>query len=203
MSSKTIPSWIQAIFALEYSPKNEQELQAVIEKWVEDTGKYRGFDDFFQDLVSKTRHENLGKSGKPVFSIRNYSKGDYINCNGLAVIGAVKGVLDFNKKFEVIIDYQGGSNSTGQMDEFKSHVSLADGRKNYGGRAGYRSHEKLPQKSLTLLYMLSDAFLLWHSGRKDQARNITADVEKQMKKEGIRSEYIEKRIHESRSNINF
>ncbi len=195
-----IPVWIKAIFAWEYSPGSEKEFYGEIQEWCKATGRYKDFESFFRSLKGKTRSATPGKGR--VHSINNFSKGDYINCNGLATISAIKGALDFKKSFEVVIEYEGGMDpETGETREFRSHVFLSDGRKNYGGPAGLKEVEEHREKVLVLLYMLGDAYVLWHSGEREKAREIAVKVEEQMEKEGIKSQYIERRINETSSNF--
>lgn len=195
-----VPDWIQAIFAIEYSPSNRKELEHLICEWLDETGNYESFDHFVRALVERTRHADNSKGR--VHSIRNFSKGDYRNCNALATISAIKGVLGFNKSFEVIIDYQGGMSETGQMKEFDSHVSLVDSNgNNYGERRNYDNTEEQPVKVLTLLYMLGDAYVHWLSEDWERAREIAGEIEKEMGEHGIKSPYLKRRINETRSNF--
>lgn len=193
--------WIKAIFAREYSPNDEAELEKIIRNWVGATGDYKSLDAFYSDLMSQTVQKNAIGNDLHCYSIRNYDSGNYLNCNGIAAITAIKGKLQYDRSFKVIIDYQGGKTGTGVMEEFKSHISITDGKKNYGGRADFSSAQKLPEKSLILIYMLSEAFERWQLGKKKSARSIAQKVAKQMSKHDINSPYMTRRIKETNNNF--
>lgn len=199
-----IPSWVQAIFAREFNLSNEKELKKEIKVWLKKTGNYTSLDDFYSDLMNKTVQKEAIKKDSRAYSIRNFGKGNYLNCNGVASIVAVKGKLEFNKTFEVVIDYTGGKQPSGEMLPFKSHVSLHDGRRSYGGRPNYnnmKTHE-LPERSLTLIYMLSQAYVAHNAGNYQKSRSIASQVEKEIEKDrALECKYFERRIKEANSNF--
>jgi len=198
------PSWIQAIFAREFSPSSEKELEKEIHVWLNKTGEYSSLNDFYSDLKARTVQEEAIKKDPRAYSIRNFGKDNYLNCNGIAAIVAIKGKLDFNKNFGVIIDYTGGKQPSGEMLPFKSHVSLHDGSRSYGGRPNYnnmKTHE-LPERSLTLIYMLSQAYVAHNAGNYQKSRSIASQVEKEIEKDSaLECKYFERRIKEANSNF--
>lgn len=199
-----IPSWIQAIFAREFNPSTEKELENEIKVWLEKTGDYNSLDDFYMNLMNKTIQKEAIKKDSAAYSIRNFGKGNYLNCNGVASIIAVKGKLEFKKTFKVIIDYTGGKQPNGQMLPFKSHVSLHDGRRSYGGRPDYNNMKthKLPERALALIYMLSQAYVAHNTGNYQNSRSIASQVKKEIEKDSaLDCKYFERRIKEANSNF--
>jgi len=199
-----IPLWIQLIFAREFRPSNDDELEKEIKIWLEKTGDYKSLDSFYSDLMSKTKQKEAIKHDSKAYSIRNFGKGDYLNCNGIASIIGIKGKIEYGKTFEAIIDYTGGKQPNGEMLPFKSHVSLYDGKKSYGGRPNYdnmKTH-KLPERALGLVYMLSEAYIAHRSGNYQASRKIASQVEREIEKDpALDCKYFERRIKEANSNF--
>lgn len=199
-----VPEWIQVIFAREYNPSNKKELENEIRSWLERTGDFSSLIEFYQALRTNTIQKSAINNDLKAYSIRNFENGNYLNCNGIASTVAIKGRLEFNKSFEVIIDYTGGKKPSGEMLPFKSHVSLYDGENSYGGRPDYDNMktDKLPERSLALIYMLYEAFIAHRSGDYQTSRSIASEVENEIEKDPeLDCKYFERRIKETNSNF--